>query len=31
MHIPTDAEMDRMPFTASTGYTIEQQKANLKA
>lgn len=30
MYIPTDAEVDRMPFAASTGYTIEQQKANFK-
>lgn len=31
MFIPTDAQIDRMPFQAADAYTAEQQKANMKA
>lgn len=29
--IPTDAQIDQMPFKATTKYSVEQQKANMKA
>lgn len=31
MYIPTDAEADQMNFTATSGYTAEEQKTNFKA
>ena len=31
LYIPTDAEIDRMKFKATSDYTEEQQKANFKA
>lgn len=31
MYIPTDAEIDKMSFRATTTYTEEQQRANMKA
>lgn len=29
--IPTDAQIDQMPFLATTNYSVEQQKANMKS
>ena len=31
MYIPTDAEADQMNFTATSGYTAEEQKTNFKS
>jgi len=30
MYIPTDAEIDAMPFMATNAYTVDQQRANYK-
>ncbi|SHE77742.1 hypothetical protein SAMN05444362_102164 [Dysgonomonas macrotermitis] len=29
--IPTDAQIDQMPFLATSAYTVEQQRANMKS
>lgn len=31
MYIPTDAQIDKMPFLSNSDYTVEEQKANMKS
>lgn len=31
MFIPTDAQIDKMPFLSNSDYTVEEQKANMKS